>query len=73
MDERTVERYPSKDGTRIVVVTRWLDRQTHPPRKRTKVETQKLNRHEILYFEERAERLGHYRGTAGITESREPA
>jgi hypothetical protein len=52
-EERTVERRLSKDGTRWVIVERWLDRQLVPPRWRSKNRTVRLSRGERLYFEER--------------------
>jgi hypothetical protein len=53
--ERTETRRLSDDGTRIVVVTRWLDRQMSPPRWRTKNRTRKLTRGEIDYYRLRKE------------------
>jgi len=51
-NERTETTRLSDDGTRLVIVTRWLDRQMSPPRWRTKNRTRKLNRGEIEYFRE---------------------
>jgi len=53
--ERTETRKFSKDGTRLVIVTRWLDRQVHPPKWRTKNRTQKLSAGEREYVRQRRE------------------
>ena len=55
LDERTRTRRVSKDGTRMVVIERWLDRQVSPPRRRSKNYTIKLTPGEIRYFQERDE------------------
>jgi hypothetical protein len=52
-DERIETRRLSDDGTRIVIVTRWLDRQVLPPKWRSKNRTRKLTPGEIRYFQER--------------------
>ncbi len=44
----------SDDGTRLVIVTRWLDRQMSPPKWRSKNRTRKLTPGEIDYFRQRA-------------------
>jgi excisionase family DNA binding protein len=49
-EERTETTRLSDDGTRLVIVTRWLDRQVSPPRWRSKNRTRKLNAGEIEYF-----------------------
>ena len=36
MDERTETTRVSDDGTRLIIVTRWLDRQVSPPAWRSK-------------------------------------
>jgi hypothetical protein len=53
--ERIETRRLSDDGKRIVTVTRWLDGQVSPPRRRSKNRTRKLTAGEIRYFEERGE------------------
>lgn len=49
-------RYLNKDGTRIVTVERWLDRQMHPPKWRSKNRTRKLTPGEIEYFRQQQAR-----------------
>jgi len=48
--ERTETRRPSDDGTRIVIVTRWLDRQMSPPKWRSKNRSVKLKPNEVEYY-----------------------
>ena len=66
MDELT-ERRLSSDGRRIVVVTRWLDRQVSPPRWRSKNQTIKLRPNEVEYFRQRpfGALTGHSRDAQG--------
>jgi hypothetical protein len=52
-EERVETRYLNRDGTRIVVVTHWLDRQVSPPRWRSKNRTIKLKPGELEYFLQR--------------------
>jgi hypothetical protein len=54
--ERTQSRRLSDDGRRIIVVERWLDRQTSPTRWRTRNWHRKLKANEVAYFAELAER-----------------
>ena len=49
-DERTVTKRLSDDGTRIIVVTRWLDTQMMPPKWRSKNDSIKLKPNEIDYY-----------------------
>jgi len=53
--ERIETRRLSDDGKRIVIVTRWLDRQGTKPRWRSKNRTRKLTAGEIRYFQERGD------------------
>lgn len=49
-NERTRTTRVSDDRTHIVFVERWLDRQMHPPRWRSKNWTKKLQPNEVEYF-----------------------
>ena len=53
--ERTITKRLSDDGTRIIIVTRWLDRQMMPPKWRSKNRHVKLKPNEIEYYRQRAE------------------
>ena len=53
-NERTETTYLSKDGKRLIIVTRWLDRQMSPPRWRSKNRHRKLRPNEIEYYRQRA-------------------
>lgn len=57
-DERQVTSRLSDDGTHLVIVERWLDRQWEPPRWRSKNRTQKLpnlSAGDIEYHRQRAD------------------
>jgi hypothetical protein len=51
--ERTETRRLSDDGRRLIIVTRWLDRQVSPPRWRSKNRHVKLTPGEVEYYRER--------------------
>jgi hypothetical protein len=53
-DERTRTTRVSDDGSRLVTVERWLDRQVSPPRWRSKNWTRKLNANDREYYRQRA-------------------
>ena len=53
--ERIETRRLSDDGRRIVIVTRWFDRQGTTPRWRSKNRTRKLTPGEVRYFQEQGE------------------
>jgi hypothetical protein len=59
--ERIETRRLSEDGERIVIVTRWLDRQLSPPRWRSKNRHVKLKPNEMAYYREHA--FGDFAGT----------
>ena len=52
--ERAITKRLSKDGTRMVVITRWLDRQMSPPKWRSKNHHVKLRPSEIEYCRQQA-------------------
>lgn len=53
--ERIETRRLSDDGRRIIIVTRWLDRQMSPPKWRSKNRHIKLTENELEYYRQRAE------------------
>lgn len=57
-DERTITKRLSDDGTYLVIVERWLDRQVSPPRWRSKNRRQKLSASDIAYYRQQREKNG---------------
>jgi hypothetical protein len=53
-DERTRTSRLSDDGKRIIIVTRWLDRQMSPPRWRSKNRHINLKPSEVDYYRQQA-------------------
>ena len=53
-DERIETTRLSDDGRRLIIVTRWLDRQHAPPRWRSKNRHLKLKPNEIEYYRQLA-------------------
>jgi hypothetical protein len=56
MDERTRTERISDDGTRVIIVERWFDRQVSPPRWRSKNWHRKLSKADVLYLEQHTEK-----------------
>jgi len=54
-DERTETKRLSRDGKRLIIITRWLDRQHATPRWRSKNRHVKLSAAEIEYYRQQAE------------------
>lgn len=55
-DERTTTTRLSDDGRRLIIIERWLDRQMHPPRWRSKNRHLNLTPNEIEYYRQREPR-----------------
>jgi hypothetical protein len=55
LEERTQTVRLSDDGERLIIVERWLDRQMHPPRWRSKNWHRKLKATEVEYYRQQRE------------------